>query len=117
MEEGRPRQLCARSGEEARRLRAPYACAAARGRGPAHPRARALPSRPHASRAAASRPAPQVEQLRSELLKAREASVTAQGGGLLSYMQSLGRENVAELTSSISQEVHLPYLGWAHLPY
>jgi len=47
----------------------------------------------------------EVEQLRSELLKAREASVTAQGGGLLSYMQSLGRENVAELTSSISQEV------------
>jgi hypothetical protein len=45
----------------------------------------------------------EVELLRAELLEAKEASVTAQGGGLLAYMQSLGRENVAGLTAQISQ--------------
>ena len=47
----------------------------------------------------------EVEQLRKELVNARNASVEAQGGGLLAYMQSLGRDNVAGLTSSISEDV------------
>jgi len=47
----------------------------------------------------------EVAQLRGELMKAKEQSVAAQGGGLLAYMQGLGRENIASLTSSVSQEV------------
>jgi len=47
----------------------------------------------------------EVEQLRHQLLQTRESTLEAQGGGLLAYIQSLGRENIATLTSSISQDV------------
>lgn len=49
----------------------------------------------------------EVSALRYELARTRdrEAESAAQGGELLAYMQGLGRENVAALTSSISQEV------------
>jgi len=49
----------------------------------------------------------EVSALRGELARAKEPAEGAEGGGgeLLSYMQGLGRENVATLTSSISNEV------------
>mmetsp|Transcript_33105 Transcript_33105/g.107064 ORF Transcript_33105/g.107064 Transcript_33105/m.107064 type:complete len:305 (-) Transcript_33105:505-1419(-) len=47
----------------------------------------------------------EVEQLRSELLQTRESTLEARGGGLLAYIQSLGRDNVASLTASVSQDV------------
>jgi len=45
----------------------------------------------------------EVSTLRGELAKTKEQE--AQDGDLLSYMQGLGRDNVATLTSSISQDV------------
>ena len=48
----------------------------------------------------------EVSALRGELAKTKEQEEDdSQGGDLLSYMQGLGRDNVATLTSSISQEV------------
>ena len=47
----------------------------------------------------------EVSTLRDELASAKAGALAAQGGGLLAYMQGLGRENVQTLTSSISQEV------------
>ena len=47
----------------------------------------------------------EVTQLRSELASVKEGALAAEGGGLLAYMQSLGRENVESLTDSISQDV------------
>ncbi|EOD29786.1 hypothetical protein EMIHUDRAFT_442684 [Emiliania huxleyi CCMP1516] len=46
-----------------------------------------------------------VEAMRGELMRTRETTREAQGGGLLAYIQSLGRDNLQSLTSSISQEV------------
>mmetsp|Transcript_36410 Transcript_36410/g.117616 ORF Transcript_36410/g.117616 Transcript_36410/m.117616 type:complete len:315 (+) Transcript_36410:129-1073(+) len=47
----------------------------------------------------------EVEAMRGELMRTRETTREAQGGGLLAYIQSLGRDNLQSLTSSISQEV------------
>jgi hypothetical protein len=52
----------------------------------------------------------EVQQLRGQLADAKEDALatTGEGGvasGLLTYMQSLGRENVESLTSEVSQEV------------
>jgi hypothetical protein len=47
----------------------------------------------------------EVSQLRDELETVKQGALTTQGGGLLAYMQSLGRENVEQLTSSISGDV------------
>ena len=47
----------------------------------------------------------EVSALRGELAKTKEEEAAQGGGDLLTYMQGLGRENVAALTSSISQEV------------
>ena len=47
----------------------------------------------------------QVSQLRSDLASAKSGALAAQGGGLLAYMQGLGRDNVESLTSSISGDV------------
>ena len=51
----------------------------------------------------------EVAQLRGELANVKEdallSNASAESNGLLSYMQSLGRDNVESLTSSISQDV------------
>lgn len=47
----------------------------------------------------------EVSALRSELASVKSDALAAQGGGLLAYMQGLGRENVQSLTGSISPEV------------
>lgn len=47
----------------------------------------------------------EVMALRSELVKAKESAQEAQGGGLLAYIQGLGRENIKALTASVSEEV------------
>jgi len=47
----------------------------------------------------------EVSTLGSALASARSRALATQGGGLLAYMQGLGRENVQSLTSSISPEV------------
>jgi len=51
----------------------------------------------------------EVSSLRADLARAKKESDQAGGdeqqGGLLAYMQGLGRDNVATLTSSISQDV------------
>lgn len=47
----------------------------------------------------------EVAQLRGQLASAKQVSRKSEGGELLSYMQGLGRENVASLTQSVSQEV------------
>ena len=45
----------------------------------------------------------EVEQLRGDLVRSKEASQEAQGGGLLAYIQSIGREKISDLTSSVSE--------------
>ena len=50
----------------------------------------------------------EVEQLRGDLTRSREASQEAQGGGLLAYIQSIGREKISDLTSSISEVLPPP---------
>jgi len=47
----------------------------------------------------------EVAQLRGELVAQKAAAEASAGGGLLSYMQGLGRENIASLTSSVSEDV------------
>lgn len=47
----------------------------------------------------------EVAQLRGDLVAARAQSQEAQGGGLLAYIQSIGRDKIGELTSSISDDV------------
>jgi len=47
----------------------------------------------------------EVAQLRGELLSAKKTSSEAQGGGLLAYVQSIGRDKIGDLTASISDEV------------
>ena len=47
----------------------------------------------------------EVQQLRAELATAKSSALAAQGGGLLAYMQGIGRDNVQSLTSSVSGEV------------
>ena len=44
----------------------------------------------------------EVAQLRGELLSAKKTSSEAQGGGLLAYVQSIGRDKIGDLTASIS---------------
>ena len=45
----------------------------------------------------------EVEQLRGDLVRSKEASQEAEGGGLLAYIQSIGREKISDLTSSVSE--------------
>lgn len=47
----------------------------------------------------------EVAQLRGELMSAKKTSSEAQGGGLLAYVQSIGRDKIGDLTASISDEV------------
>ena len=47
----------------------------------------------------------EVSRLRTELASTKSGALAAQGGGLLAYMQGLGRDNVESLTSSISGDV------------
>ena len=48
----------------------------------------------------------EVKQLRGELATAKQVGTGAEEqGGLLAYMQGLGRDNVASLTSSVSEDV------------
>jgi hypothetical protein len=44
----------------------------------------------------------EVEQLRGDLVRSKEASQEAQGGGLLAFIQSIGRDKISDLTSSVS---------------
>ena len=44
----------------------------------------------------------EVAQLRGELMSAKKTSSEAQGGGLLAYVQSIGRDKIGDLTASIS---------------
>lgn len=50
---------------------------------------------------------PQVKALKAALARAEEVSAgkAAAGGGLLSYLQSLPRTQISELTSSVTPEV------------
>jgi hypothetical protein len=45
----------------------------------------------------------EVEQLRGDLVRSKEASQEAQGGGLLAFIQSIGRDKISDLTSSVSE--------------
>ena len=48
-------------------------------------------------------PHPELQLKRDpKLASAKSGQLAAQGGGLLAYMQGLGRENVQSLTSSMS---------------
>lgn len=47
----------------------------------------------------------EVEQLRGDLVRSKEASQEAQGGGLLAFIQSIGRDKISDLTSSVSEDV------------
>ena len=47
----------------------------------------------------------EVSQLRAELASQKAGALAEAGGGLLAFMQGLGRENVQSLTSSISDDV------------
>ena len=47
----------------------------------------------------------EVEQLRSQIIEAKETVAESSGGGLLTYIQGLSRDNMASLSSSISEDI------------
>lgn len=51
----------------------------------------------------------EVQQLRGELLTAKKTSSEAQGGGLLAYVQSIGRDKIGDLTASVSDVRPAPH--------
>ena len=60
----------------------------------------------------------EVEQLRGDLVRSKEASQEAEGGGLLAYIQSIGREKISDLTSSVSEVPPTPSpLPWTPPPH
>ena len=56
----------------------------------------------------------EVQQLRNDLVAAKAGSQEAQGGGLLAYIQSIGRDHIGDLTASISEVAPSPRCICAH---